>query len=197
MKNVFRIFLMTSVTLLGIAPFASAATTSTAIKGGSLSIIPPTIQTDFPSITLNGHIQTFNATLSDWSITDPTGKSNGWHVTAQATRFMETGVSNPMSLPMGSLTLSGTRIITAEKGSNNPDKNPVLLNQTESLDSIAPVSIVNAQKGQGMGTFSITEPTDGLTLTLVPLTTLLDQDNYSNDATPFSSTLTFSVITGP
>ncbi|NRD80938.1 WxL domain-containing protein [Bacillus sp. BRMEA1] len=184
-----------------LAPFAMAATTSSpTIKGGPLILLPPTIQTDFPAITLNGQLQTLNATLSNWSIIDATGTGNGWHVTAQATPFTEAGVSNnPLTLPTGSLTLSGTRNVSAVYGSTPVDatNGPILLNQTAALDSTIPVTIISAKKGYGMGWYNVSEPTNGLTLTLAPASTKVDTTNHVNDSTPYSSTLTFSVITGP
>lgn len=138
MKNFLRILLITALLTLATASFASAATISSlpTIKGGPLSLLPPTIRTDYPAETLNGQTQTFNATLSNWSIIDATGTGNGWHVTAKATPFTETGVSNnPLTLPTGFLTLSGTRTITAVTGSTpiNATNGPILENQTAAL----------------------------------------------------------------
>lgn len=192
-----------------IVPEALAATTSstTNITGGTLSVTGPTLATVFPTATLNGTVQTLNATLSNWSVDDATGTGNGWNVTLQGSQLTEvaptggfaTG-SSALTLPLGSLALSGTRTITAGSGSTAVDSTggPLLKNQTSAIDASSPVQIIDTQAGYGMGTYTITEPTTaGLTLTLDPSTTKVDTTNYPSAPTPYSTTLTFSVVSGP
>ena len=200
--SVCAIFLL----LAGIAP-AFAATGSTArIKPGPLTINAPGVVNDFTAggpVTLSGDIQTLNATLGNWSISDATGSGKGWNVTVQASQLTEVlpdGSAGSLTLPLGSIALSGTRTIAAKNGSStpvSPTGGPLLQNMKSVVDAATPVKIIDTQHNYGLGTYNVTEPVNGLTLTLQPKDTLLDAVNYPNGATPFSTTLTFTVATGP
>lgn len=173
---------------------------------GTLSLTAPTVNTSFSPITLNGQVQTSVATLSNWVITDATGSGNGWNVQVQASQFTEntpssgftTGTS-ALTLPQGSLSLTGSRTILPQSGSTpiSSTGGPNITASNPAIDLSSPVVFLTAQSGYGMGTYTVQEPTQGLSLVLNPSTTKVDQTNYPGQPTPFTSVITFTVVTGP
>lgn len=194
-------------TLFAATSFAAPPTGTVYITGGTLTLLSPTITTDFGTVVLNGSTQTVPATLGPWGVIDATGTGNGWRVTAQATQFREVtpgggfaSGTSARTLPIGSMRLAGTRSVTAATGSTPVDalNGPLVLNATAALDGIAtPVIILQTQTSYGMGTYNVIEPANGLLLTLEPQSTYVDLTNYPTSPTPYSSTLTLSLISGP
>jgi hypothetical protein len=175
---------------------------------GSWSIDPPSVVKPFndgEGFTLNGQVQTLTATLSDWSVVNA-GFLLGWHVTLQASQLAEVPPSkgwangtSQLKLPLGSLALSGTRQIVPGLLSMpvDPQNGPMLENQSAPIDVQNAVTIVDTQPLYGVGTYTIKEPQDGLTLTLQPGTTFVDPINYPDSGTPYATTLTYSFVFGP
>jgi hypothetical protein len=189
-----------------ITAMAATTTAQVSIQPGALSVTAPTIKTAFPTVTLNGQPQQVNATLNNWTVIDATGTSDGWHVQLSASRITEVTPSggwapgtSAQTLPQGSLALSGSRSITAGTGSTPVDgtNGPLLQNESAAIDTSTPVTIVDAKPGYGMGTYTIVEPSNGLTLSLQPSSTYTDTTNYPTGSTPYQTTLTYSVVSGP
>jgi hypothetical protein len=185
---------------------SSTVNTTSNVNGSPLSITAPTVTTAFADVTLNGAPQSTDATLSTWSVVDPTGTGNGWHVQLSASQLTEVAPgggfasgTSALTLPTGSLALAGTRTVSAGTGSTAVDatNGPLIENPTAVIDGGSAVTIVDTQAGYGMGTYTINEPTNGLVESLSPSTTKVDTTNYSGEATPYSSTLTYSIVSGP
>lgn len=186
---------------------ATGTATATAnISAGSLTLTAPSVATPFSGVTLNGQVQTTKAALGNWTVTDATGTDNGWNVTLSATQFTEVAPSGAptsftaLTLPTGSMALSGSRTITAASGATAIDATggPLIKNASSLVDGQTAFKLVDAQSGYGAGTYTINEPiSDGLTLTLDPGKTKIDTTNYSGVATPYSSTLTYTVASAP
>lgn len=176
------------------------------IYPGALSITPPTVATAFPAFILSGVTQTGYATLSNWSIIDSSGTGDGWNVQVQASQFTEVAPSSgfatgtsAFTLPQGSLSLTGSRVITAASGSTpvSSTGGPNLAVKNPTIDLSSPVVFIEAQSGDGMGTYTVQEPLSGLSLVLNPSTTKVDAINYPSQPTPYSTVITFTVVTGP
>lgn len=173
---------------------------------GSLSLTAPTIASPFPAIVLNGITQNTYATLSPWTIIDATGSGNGWNVQVQASQFTELAPSSgfasgtsALTLPQGSLSLTGSRTIVANSGSSPVDATggPLFTNTNPAIDVTSPVNFIQASAGYGLGGYQVQEPTNGLMLTLNPSSTKVDSTNYPGQPTPYQSVITFSVVSGP
>jgi hypothetical protein len=59
------------------------------------------------------------------------------------------------------------------------------------------VKVLTAATNTGMGVYQISFPEHSLTLTLNPATTYVDSVNYAGKATPYSTTLTWTIVAGP
>lgn len=173
---------------------------------GTLSLTAPTVNNPFSPIVLNGQVQTSVATLSNWVVTDATGSGNGWNVQVQASQFTENTPSSgfttgtlALTLPQGSLSLTGSRTVLPQSGSTpiSSTGGPNIAVTNPAIDLSSPVIFLTAQSGYGMGTYTVQEPTQGLSLVLNPSTTKVDQTNYPGQPTPFTSVITFTVVTGP
>lgn len=198
-----------AIMAMPVAAFAATSGTTSAtanISAGTLSLTAPTVASAFPAIVLNGTTQQALATLSGWTVTDATGTGNGWHVTLAGSQFTEVAPStgfasgtSALTLPSGSMALSGTRSVTAGSGATavSATGGPLIENPTSLVDGQAAFTLVDAKAGYGQGTYSIVEPTGGLTLTVNPSTAKVDTTNYPSAATPYSSTLTYSIVSGP
>lgn len=205
----FRRILIPLAVLTLFAPVALAATTtnlSASLNSGTLSITPPTVTSAFPAIILDGQVQTVPATLSSWSVTDATGTGDGWYVTLSGSQFTEIAPStgfasgtSALTLAKGSLQLGGSRSITTSSGSTpvSASGGPLFVNTSNVLDGQPPFTFVNTSQGYGLGIYTFNEPANGLLLTIDPATTDVDNINYANLPTPYSSTLTYSVVSGP
>lgn len=189
------------------APPTSEADVLAAPPDNSLTIIlgvelhPPTVERDFAPIVLNGSVQTTTAKFSNWTVENSVLGVLGWHVTLEATQLTESlpngSTDIPRRLPLGSLAMQGTRTLTLS-GLPLPLLNvPTLQNQTAALDTGSPVTILNCGLTCLIGVYTVTEPSDSLRVTLYPQSTFLDKRNYPSAPTPYSTTLTFSLIAGP
>lgn len=177
------------------------------ILSGSLNLSAPSVSTPFSSLRLSGVTQTTNASLSPLIVSDSTGIFNGWNVTTQASQFTEqtpsTGFStgtSALTLPKNSLVLDTSGgSITAGSGSK-PVSNtggPIFKSTGLSIDTLLPVTILEANSNYGSGTYTVTFPTNALQLTLNPSTTKVDSVNYPSEPTPYTSTITFTVSSAP
>jgi len=159
--------------------------------GGVLSIIAP-VFTDFTDTVLTGNTitKTTNHT-SNLEVQDTTGSGNGYHVTVKANQFTEVGGSG-LTLPQNSLRLNSLSISPVNASS------PVALaGAPYTIDGASSVTILRAAVGTGDGTYSVSFTSPSLTLTLNPATTKVDKANYPSIPTPYRSTITWTIVTGP
>ncbi|WP_158176897.1 WxL domain-containing protein [Heyndrickxia camelliae] len=186
---------------------AFAATTGTtivsgSISGGDLDLVAPA-SASFSAVNLNGSVQTANANPGTLSITDATGTGEGYRVTVQATQLTEKAPSGGFAtgttanvLPKGLLTLtSAGGSISANSGTTATA--PKFNGTSWIIDNGSATTIVTANKGEGLGKFDVSFPTNGLSLNLNPNTVMVDKTNYPTGATPYQTTITYTIISGP
>lgn len=204
------------VSALSVSAFAATSTnagltfdvdSTVGITGTPLSIqVSGVGSDDFASVEFggtSGAVQTSNATLGEWTVSDTTGTWAGWNVTALATTFTEQNVPSgqtALTLPAGSLTLEGSRSVSAVGATTkavDETNGPKLVagistaNVSPKLDNGTAVKIVSAKENFGMGVYKISEPVDGYKLTLP----MKDVKIRAGGST-FLSTITYSIISG-
>jgi hypothetical protein len=156
---------------------------------------------------LNGSTQTLAANPGTLTTEDSTGTGGGWHVTVEASQFKEVAPSGgypadyteaPRTLPLGSVTLDvyGSNIVKVDP--LNSSLPPAFTGSEWMIDNGSPLVILNASQNEGMGKFDVNFSTDALTLTLDPGKTYVSK-YYSSQAqaTPYSSTITWTIVSGP
>lgn len=209
MKSKFIVAALTGALIFG-APFfmgsADAATSgitkaTQTIKGGEMDV-SITSSTGFDPIVLNGEVQTTHAHPGTLKATDASGKGEGYRIQASASQFIEKAPSGGFAegtvakkLPKGSLSLSNAGSTIVAEGTTSPPPNWV--GNEWILDNGSAVNVLSAAKDAGMGKYSVNFGSEGLALTLAPSTTYVDSVNYPNAPTPFESTITYTIVTGP
>lgn len=213
-----RLFVVSLVIILPTVFFVgnqnvNGATTetnsNTSLIGGLLELALETVTNitfGSGSIVLDGSVQTLTSSPETLIVKDSTGEGKGWHVTVQATPFLEVaplggypvGYTNaPRDLPAGSLTLktSGASIVSESLLNTSPK--PIFTGSEWIIDK-GQVVILEAGKNEGMGVFHVEFAADALTLTLDPGQTYVSE-YYSSigEATPYSSTITWTITNGP
>lgn len=164
-----------------------ATTASVTLSGGSLAFInsTPAATLTFPATTLNGTNQTITAPLA-FDIGDATGSGAGWNVTATSTTFTSTTHTLPttattvQSAPTPSCDTGATGCATATTNVSYPYTLPAA--------TTAPTAtkVFNATANTGMGNQTFT-----------PTWTLAIPANAVASATAYTSTWTFSLVSGP
>ncbi|GGH87257.1 hypothetical protein JOD43_003965 [Pullulanibacillus pueri] len=188
MKNSFKKLFATVSTLAIIGTAfvgvhsASAATSDTVIKGGSLTVTDNPTISNFADVTLNGKIQTTNANIDNLIVTDATGTGNGWNVNIEASPFTNSETNS--TLPEGSLTIAAPTL-TAEDGSSDPNNINIV---DGAIDKQAGIDVLAAPNNEGMGTYTATFPENALTLNLKPKD--VKEGTYT-------STITITVVSAP
>jgi hypothetical protein len=198
--------LLVSMSLFSLHAFAATSGTTiitVGIQSGGLSITAPTVSSDFGNVTLSSSVQKPTAQLSTLSVIDATGTGAGFKVNVQATQFTEVtpgggfaGASTAKTLPTSSLKLAPPSTISAVGGTLSPKPAATIAALTV-IDGGAPVKVLSAAVGNGMGSYDIAFPAASLELTIDPATAQVDTLNYNGVATPYSSTITWSIVTGP
>ena len=190
--------------------FAATSGTTTAsvgIQSGGLSITAPAVTSDFGNITLAAGAIKPTASLGTLSVVDATGSGSGYKVTAQASQFTELGTDGQAwngvgetgtakVLPTSSLRLGVPSTITPMGGTTSPSPTASIAGLTV-IDGGAPVKVLSAAVNQGMGSYDVSFPAASLELTVDVATAQVDTVNYPGAPTPYSSTITWSIVTGP
>ena len=179
--------------LAGVGVFAlpaasqGATTASVTLSAGSLAFInsTPAATLTFPATTLNGTNQTITSTLA-FDIGDATGSGSGWNVTATSTTF----TSGAHTLPTTSTTVASTPTATCDVGATGctTATNTVTYPYTLPAATTAPTAtkLFDASANTGMGDQSFT-----------PTWTLAIPANAVASGTAYTSTWTFSLVSGP
>lgn len=143
----------------------------------------------------------------NFGVIDSRGTQEGWQVTVSATPFeivepingfvIENGVqTNGYSLPVGSLYLSS--LIKVENvNSELKNYDPLIHPVDTAIDMNQAIKVVTADVGKGMGEYVLTFGDDALSLVIDPVTAKIDTVNYPDTVTPYSSTLTWNLVSGP
>lgn len=193
-------------------PAAQSTNATENISGGALGFFSVPASAAFSGIQLNGDQQSSQASLGDIIAYDATGAGSGWNITVQAAPFTEVTPSggyksgtDAMILPAGSLTLQAPDRFLAYSisGKGKPTTSPLPTTAAgspwaiDSTNGSNALKIITAEPARGMGGYLISFPDNCLALTLNPATTFVDTINYSGQATPYSTTITWTISTGP
>lgn len=165
------------------------------VTAGSFGFTSPTLIQPFPTVTLNGSTKTTYASLSDMTFVDARGSAEGWNLQVSATRFQEIG-GQGYQLASNSLTLSPPVSITPIGGTDSSIPYTSFPSDMVIDNNVSSAYLV-AQPNEGMGTFTISFPTNSLKLSVNPATTYVDKTSYPSTATPYASTITWTLVTGP
>jgi hypothetical protein len=170
-------------------PLASQAATSASVtlRSGNFAMIngTPAAAINFPTATLNGISQTVTDPLSV-DIGDATGSGSGWNVTAASTTF----TSGANVLPTSATTIQSapTASCDADAAGCTTATTTVAYPYTLPAATVSPTAtkLFNAVANTGMGdqTFS-------------PTWTLAIPANAVASGTAYTSTWTFSLVSGP
>lgn len=164
--------------LLYIMP-TSVSAKKIVIGYGKLTMDQPNVG-DFAPITLTGDLQTSDATISGFKITDGRGTGEGWKIMITATQF--TDVTTNRTIPMDSVQITAPKI-TARGGSSDVNTLTVF---SGTIDNPVGLKLISASKNGGMGKYDA--DTTPMTITLLPKNTF---------AGTYTSTLTFDIVSGP
>jgi len=175
-----------SVLLPGSAQ-AAVTTASVTLHGGGLSFVngTPASTLSFPATTLNGANQTITASLP-FDVSDATGSGAGWNVSATSTPF----TSGSHTLPADATTIQAAPSLVCDLLPIFCTLASPLVGYPYTLPAAAvaptPTTIFDAVAGTGLGgqtfdtTWTLAIPADAVAT-----------------ATPYTSTWTFSLASGP
>jgi hypothetical protein len=182
---------LSALAAAGVAalPAASQATTaaSVTLSAGSLAFInsTPAATVTFPTTTLNGTNQTVTGTLA-FDIGDATGSGGGWNVTSTSTTFK----SGTNALPTTATTIQSAPTASCDTGAAGcaSATTTVSFPYTLPAATVAPTAtkLFNASANTGMGNQTFT-----------PTWTLAVPANAVASGTAYTSTWTFSLVSGP
>jgi hypothetical protein len=176
-----------AATVLPATAQGAATTASVTLQSGSLAFVnvTPATTVSFPATTLNGTNQSVSATLV-FDVADATGSGAGWNVSATSTPF----TSGSHSLPDDATTIRSAPGIVCDILPIGCTLASTLIGYPYTLPaaSVPPSAtpIFDAAAGTGLGDQSFTTTW-----------TLAIPANAIASATPYTSTWTFSLGSGP
>lgn len=173
--------------MLTAASSAGAATASETVNAGSLAFINGTPgNVAFPGVTLNGSDQV-KTQSQPFDVSDATGSNSGWAITATSTTFTAGShtLSNTATTIQSAPTAACDALSTCTLATN-----AISYPYTLPANTAAPTAtkMYNAGLNTGMGNQTVT-PTWSLA---VPSTTWA-----GGSGTPYTSTWTFTLVSGP
>lgn len=192
-----------TTTVFAAAPQGTTTSTSNeSFTSGGLFVYSPPGTVAFPALTLDGDVQSTTSPSFQIDVVDATGTGGGWKLSVSASRLTEVlpnGQTGSLQLPLNSLSI-GVPTVAASYTQNGEGKTTsqspgISIQGPTVIDSGASVKLASASTTQGMGAYLFSFP--GLTLSANPATITEDTTNYPNGGTPFSTTLTWTVATGP
>jgi hypothetical protein len=166
---------------------AAVTTASVMLHGGGLSFVngTPASTLSFPATTLNGTNQTITASLP-FDISDGTGSGAGWNVSATSTQF----TSGSHTLPANSTTIQAAPSLVCDllpifcTLASTLVGYPYTLPAAAVAPAATPIFDAVANTGLGGQTFNTTW-------------TLAIPADAAATGTPYTSTWTFSLASGP
>ncbi|WP_047982204.1 WxL domain-containing protein [Ornithinibacillus contaminans] len=148
----------TALVVPGASNQAYAAETTVGITGGELVQATTLDVGVFDAVVLNGITQDTHASISDFNISDPRGSGTGWNVVMKASPFTN---ADGDTLPAGSLTVSAPSLTTADAGSSPAGD---ITTSSGTIDNGTGSTIISAESGQGMGSYTVSFLEDSLSL---------------------------------
>ena len=155
----------------------------------------------FGTVKLTAEKQTVTTSLgSKIGIIDARETQEGWKVNVSATPFKEETfdgfVGTPTELPLGTLSLGPVKTINQIADIDNVQYPTTLGTNTNIIDS-GEVTLLEANVGEGMGQFELGFGEDALSIVVDSSTAKIDDVNYPTGMTPYTSTITWNLVTGP
>jgi hypothetical protein len=197
------VLLVVACVSTAFAATSGTTPTTVGIQGGSLTITAPAVTTDFGNVSLASGSTTANAALGTLAVTDATGTGSGYKVNVQASQFTEVtpgggyaGATSAKLLPLSSLKVAPPTGVSAVGGTTSALPTSVIAANTV-IDSGSAVKILSAAVNEGMGSYNVSFPANSLVLAIDVATAQVDATNYPAVATPYSSTITWTIVTGP
>ena len=159
--------------------------------------------TSFGSHQIEKEKKTATAAFNgEFFVTDARGTQAGWDLTVSATPFTIVEPvggwvkENVYSLPMGSFSLNNLVGLNGVYG-ENASLYPVAQQLGVAIDLGQEVKIASASKGTGMGRYAFDFGQEALSLVIDPTTAKIDKVNYPDSVTPYESTITWNLVSGP
>lgn len=178
------------------------------VQQGSFGIVKPKFASNsFGTFDLGkNELQKELGFASDIYIVDMSGSGKGWSLSVEASQFEEVKPANGgiapskgwLKLPKGSVKLTGLGDVYRVNNDGTKTKSEVVkLSSSESPIDNGQVSLLSADNKNSYGAFGVDMSKAKLLLNLDPSTTLVDSDNYPNSATPYTTTVTWTLTSGP
>lgn len=139
------------------------------------------------SVTLDGTTQTIETEMNPFTIEDGRGTGQGWTLNVSATplTLQTEGTSGERSsLPEGTFSMSSVAV-AAKEGASSASEG-MSISQKGALDKPGELNVITAEDGAGMGQYEVSDMS--LSLVFEPQHTA---------AGTYSSTVTFSLVSGP
>lgn len=186
-----------------LAATSGTTTATVGIQSGGLSITAPAVTSDFGNVTLTAGVVKPTATLGTLTLVDATGSGSGYKVNVSASQFTEVTPSSGWApttsakkLPLSSLKIAAPSAVTPVGGTLSPAPKSSIGGLTV-VDSGSPLKLLSAAANEGLGSYDVSFSTNSLELTVDVGTAQVDTTNYPGVPTPYSSTITWSIVTGP
>lgn len=175
-----------------MASFAETTTMNVGINASSALTLslPSSIPLGNVEMT-SGGIQHTKGFTQKLRVEDYRGTGEGWILTAEATMVKEIG-GKGLILPSDALIMYRPLNFTTTGGSTlGPTPGPA----EQGYISQAPLTLAVAPSNKGMGDWEANFPS--LELYVDPWIVVVDKEHYPTQPTPYSATITFSLVTGP
>lgn len=207
MKKISAILVVLALVMsLGSGAFASTVQETDvpfSVEAGEFSLYVPEVNS-FGEITLDAQPKQYYTTFSEsWKVVDARGTQEGWRVQAIAQQFAVVEPTSGFaegteahSLPEGSLLFYGPNSLD-RVGTGTSELPSNLVSDPVILDNGSTLTVLRANEGEGMGEFDIGFDANAFELTLDPTTALVDQTNYPDMGTPYQTTVTWTLVSGP
>lgn len=169
---------------------------------GDLTLQIPDIYS-FGNIKLEAQAKLVKTGFDDiFKVIDSRGTAEGWRLDLSASRFTEVtpasgfvGGTSAVILPAGSLSILPLATIVRVGSSAGTLPTKTLIGNSIIDDGV--ITMSTAVAGSGMGEFNLDFTNDSLSLVVDAATAKIDKVNYPGDSTPYSSTLTWTLVSAP
>lgn len=169
--------------------------TTVGIQSGQLTISSVPTSSN-KTISLTGNIQEITFPLSPIVVSDGRGSGAGWNLNVVATPFQEIGGQGYV-LPSQSFVLATPTAMRALHTGMRTILPALTTVEAVTLDNGQSITLAVANVNEGMGTYELSFPSFPLKLSLLPADTKTDPFTYGGSPTPYMSTITWTLSTGP
>jgi len=167
---------------------------------GELTVTVPSLNS-FGNVSVNVVHNISSASLVPITVSDTRGTGDGWRMTVSATTLTEQspigGFTNgfaPLQFAPGSMKLYAPNV---NQLNGTTSAAPSINGSYWTIDDGDTHTIASASAGSGMGEYEFIFPTNSIELSINSSYKLSDNLHYSTSPTPFESTVTWNVVSGP